>query len=73
MRLSKISRQNLEIARLVQVIKLTVGYGIKIWVADNAAFLHAGSGDVLIYDTYDKAVRAVRRIRPDVRILLEDL
>ena len=73
MRLSKISRQNLEIAQLVQIQKLTHGYAIKIWYSDNAAFLHSGSGDVLVYETYNKAVRAVRRIRPDVRILLDQL
>lgn len=67
-RLNKISVDNLMVAEEVQILPLdSGGYMVKVWRKGNASILHAGN-DVLTYDDIKKAERAIRRLRPDLRI-----
>ena len=67
-RLNKISVDNLMVAEEAQILKLdSGGYMVKVWRKGNAGILHSGN-DVLTVDDVKKAERAIRRIRPDLRI-----
>ncbi len=67
-RLTKISVANLLAADEAQILKLdSGGYMVKVWYAGRAGILHTGN-NVVAYNDVEKAERAIRRIRPELRI-----
>jgi len=68
MRMTKISCDNLKVAEEARIQEMkSGGFGVQVFRNGNSAFLSSADG-VLIYDSMNKAERAIRRIRPELRI-----
>lgn len=69
-RINKISMGNLRVAESVQIIGEVYSdgnrfYHVRLARGQMASYLSSGSGP-MVYDTPEKARRAIRRVRPDL-------
>lgn len=68
MRMTKTSKDNLVVADEAKIQEMKGGgFGVQVFRNGNSAFLNAGDG-IMIYETINKAERAIRRIRPELKI-----
>ena len=68
MRMTKTSKDNLIVADEAKIQEMKGGgFGVQVFRKGNSAFLNAAEG-IMIYETINKAERAIRRIRPELKI-----
>lgn len=68
MRMTKISVDNLKVAEEAKIQEMKGGgFGVQVYRNDCSAFLQSKEG-IVTYETINKAERAVRRLRPEIRI-----
>jgi len=66
--MSKLSRNNLEVADQAKIFNSNGSFHVQVYLEGNSSILTSGSGAPMEYNNPAAALRAIRRVRPDLKV-----